>query len=64
MSADQPPVGEGPTELTPKPVPPPGEHVLVRCPGFRCLAYKDADGNWRDSHHGEILPNVIEVLPG
>jgi hypothetical protein len=43
-------------------LPPIGRHALVRCPGFRCLAYKDPDGNWRDSHHDDLLPHAVEVL--
>jgi hypothetical protein len=35
---------------------------MVRCPGFRCLAYRDKDGKWRDVAHDEELPEVLEVL--
>jgi hypothetical protein len=64
VSADQQQssADEGPIELSFR-LPPIGAHALVRCPGFRCLAYRDADGNWRDSHHGDILSDVIEVIP-
>ena len=65
MSAEQqPPAEEGPKELASRPpLPPVGHHVLVQCQGFRCIAYRDKDGNWRDAHHGDILPNVIKVVP-
>lgn len=39
-----------------------GERVIVRCPGFRCLAYLDAKGKWRDANKGTELPEVLEVL--
>jgi hypothetical protein len=62
MNADQPSFGESNAELSPK-LPPIGEQVLVRCERFRCLAYRDAEGNWRDAYNSDILPDVIEVLP-
>lgn len=33
----------------------------VRCDGFRCMAYRDPKGNWRNYVSGEPL-EVIEVL--
>jgi hypothetical protein len=52
----------GPKELSSK-LPPVGQHVMVQGQGFRCIAYRDQDGNWRDAYHGDILPNVIKVIP-
>lgn len=46
-----------------EPLPTPTEHVLVRCPGFRCLAYRDADGTWRSVFGKRELPDVLEVIP-
>jgi len=43
-------------------LPAPGERVMVRCHDFRCLAYRDAEGKWRDAEHDKELPEVIEVL--
>lgn len=43
-----------------KKLPPVGEFVIVRCPGFRCLGYLDSEGNWRDFARSEILPNVVD----
>ena len=41
----------------------PGNHsVWVQCEGFRCLAYLDGDGKWRNWINGEKLPNVIKIL--
>lgn len=40
----------------------PGEHVVVRCEKFRCLAYLDPKGRWRAVHDGAELPEVLEVL--
>jgi hypothetical protein len=34
----------------------------VQCEGFRCLGYRDKDGNWRNSYTGEVLPKVIGIL--
>jgi hypothetical protein len=51
-------------ELRPAPQKSPhaAEYFLVRCPGFRCLAYKDPEGNWRNAHDTSLLPEVLEVL--
>ena len=46
-----------------KQLPAPGEHVLVRCPDCRCLAYRDADGAWRGVFGNRIIPVVLEVIP-
>jgi hypothetical protein len=35
---------------------------LVQCPGFRCLAYRDEHGRWRDAYSHELLPEVLSVL--
>jgi hypothetical protein len=35
---------------------------LVRCKGFKCLAYKDPEDNWRNAHDGTLLPEVLEIL--
>jgi len=43
-------------------LPVPGHEVMVRCPGFRCLAYRDKDGKWRGVAHDEEMPEVLEVL--
>jgi hypothetical protein len=58
----QPPVDEGPIELSFR-LPLLGHNVLVQCPGFRCLAYRDPDGNWRDAYRGDILSNVATFIP-
>jgi hypothetical protein len=41
--------------------PRPGVHVLVQCNGFRCLAYLDEKGVWRDAHHREEL-KVLRII--
>jgi hypothetical protein len=43
-------------------LPAPGERAIVRCPGFRCLAYRDGKGKWRSTHGGRELPEVLEVV--
>jgi hypothetical protein len=45
-----------------QPIPPLGRTVLVRCPGFRCLANRDKDGKWRDVAHDEERPEILEIL--
>ena len=35
-----------------------GERVVVRCNGFRCLAYCDRDGIWRLQRNDEVLERI------
>ena len=43
--------------------PAPGEHALVRCAGFQCLAHQDADGTWRSVFGNRIISDVLEIIP-
>jgi hypothetical protein len=43
-------------------LPPVGRTVLVQCKGFRCLAYRDSAGKWRDAQRKNELSNVIKVI--
>jgi hypothetical protein len=43
-------------------LPVPGEHAVVRCARFQCLAFRDADGRWRDVRSKNRLPEVLEVV--
>jgi hypothetical protein len=40
-----------------------GEHVLVQCRQFRCLACRTEDGKWRSVYTSEELSDVIKILP-
>ncbi|HWD92080.1 MAG TPA: response regulator [Verrucomicrobiae bacterium] len=40
--------------------PPTGEPVIAQCPDFRCLAYVDSDGKWREYENSSELPEVTE----
>lgn len=61
MEPDSAAVRNGPAH---KHRPAPGEHALVRCAGFQCLAHRDADGTWRSVFGNRIISDVLEVLPG
>jgi len=40
-----------------------GERVIVRCNGFRCLAYCDRDGIWRLGRTSEPLSeDPLEII--
>jgi DNA-binding NtrC family response regulator len=43
-----------------KKLPPAGVLVIARCDGFRCLAYLDSEGKWREHQNSKELPEVIE----
>jgi len=36
--------------------------VQVQCEGFRCLAYRDKDGTWKDFHTGKTLVGNVRVI--
>ena len=43
----------------PSPLPRPER---VQCRGFRCLAYRDADGSWKDFLTNRPLERVIGIV--
>jgi hypothetical protein len=45
------------------PVPRPGLPVQVQCIGFKCIAYRDKEGNWTDFFTHKFLPGVLGVIP-
>jgi hypothetical protein len=42
-------------------LPRPGEYVMIQCPGFRCLAYRDRKGTWHDAYHQQEISKVLKV---
>jgi hypothetical protein len=40
----------------------PREGVLVKCEGFRCLAFRDQTGQWRHFFTGEPIMERVEVV--
>jgi len=44
------------------PLPRPGLPVQVQCDGFKCMAYRDKDGNWMDLFTRKFLPGVLGVV--
>lgn len=41
-------------------LPPKGQWVIAITPSYRCMAYLDEDGKWRDVIRREEIPNVQE----
>jgi hypothetical protein len=39
-----------------------GVPVQVQCDGFKCLAFRDKHGNWKDFFTREPLPVVLGVV--
>jgi hypothetical protein len=35
---------------------------VVQCLGFRCAAYRDAQGKWRDVGRGDLLPEPVRII--
>jgi hypothetical protein len=44
-------------------IPPIGKHVVVRCPGFSCLGYRDENETWKSVFTNESLSDVIDFYP-
>jgi hypothetical protein len=44
------------------PLPPIGEQGPVQTEGFRCLAFRDKDGKWRNTFSWGELPGTIRVI--
>ena len=42
-------------------LPEPGRLVLVQCERFRCLAFRDSKGGWKDYYSREDL-NVVRIV--
>jgi hypothetical protein len=45
------------------PLPPVGVPVQVQCNGFKCMAYLDKEGKWRDLFNRQSLECVLGVVP-
>ena len=39
-----------------------GQMVWVQCKGYRCLAFRDAQGKWVNFYSGEKLSDFIRVV--
>jgi putative nucleotidyltransferase with HDIG domain len=51
-----------PHNSAPERMPGPHEQVLVRCAAFQCLAYRNAQGEWRSVFGDHRIPEVLEVV--
>ena len=45
------------------PLPSAGVPVQVQCDGFKCMAYLDKEGKWRDLFSRQCLERVLGVVP-
>jgi hypothetical protein len=51
-----------PNEPPDDPLPAVKEKVLVQAEGFRCLASRDKDGEWRNAFSQAELDGIIRVI--
>jgi hypothetical protein len=35
---------------------------IVQCSGFRCMAYRDSRGKWRDYFNGDELQGEVAII--
>jgi len=40
----------------------PKDLVIVQCMGFRCAAYRDDQGKWREFCRDVVLPDNIRIM--
>ena len=38
------------------------EYVLVQGDGFRCIAYRDGQGTWREAFNHQAIAGAIRIL--
>ena len=36
--------------------------AMIQAGGFRCLAYRDSEGHWRDAFHDSLLAGPVVAL--
>ena len=51
-----------PNESPDDPLPAVGEQVLVKAEGFRCFAFRDKDGKWRNAFSRDELHGTIRMI--
>ena len=39
-----------------------GDPFIVQCEGFRCMAYRDKTGKWRDYFNGDEISGEVQIL--
>ena len=39
-----------------------GEVALVQCNGYRCMAFRDRQGKWRNYFRGDELQGVVRII--
>jgi hypothetical protein len=39
-----------------------GKRAIVQCDGYRCLAYVDGEGKWRNVADDLLVPKVSEIV--
>jgi hypothetical protein len=39
-----------------------GQPFIVQCVGFRCMAYRDSSGKWRDYFNDDEIPGEVDVI--
>ena len=39
-----------------------GNRAIVQCDGYRCLAYVDGEGKWRNVANDVLVPQVTEIV--
>ena len=40
----------------------PTERVLVRCPRYRCVAFRDRQGLWRNYYSRDLIEGPVEIV--
>ena len=39
-----------------------GKPYIVQCEGFRCMAYRDSSGKWRDFFNDDVIQGEVSII--
>jgi hypothetical protein len=39
-----------------------GQPFIVQCVGFRCMAYRDSSGKWRDYFNDDEITGEVSII--
>jgi hypothetical protein len=39
-----------------------GQSFIVQCAGYRCMAYRDSSGKWRDYFNDDEITGEVSII--
>jgi len=50
------------TMIRKRPLPQKSKSFIVQCVGFRCMAYRDSKGQWRDYFNDDEIVGEVTII--